>query len=117
MKEVQVKALESAVRLLEAAGVKYAIRTDDGGSYGTLEVVEARKKAPCKYPHGSLATHIRPFIMSMQVGDVSSIPVTPFDPETLASSVASICSKTWGNKNHTACITKDRTAIEVLRLG
>jgi hypothetical protein len=123
MNEIQTKTLESAIKMLKACGVQYAIIDDEGTQYGDLVVRKNSiekpkgKRRPLKYPFGALTNHIRPVIANLNVGDVGRVPVLPFDVESVTGGVGSLCSKTWGLKNHTACLTKDRQYVEVLRLG
>lgn len=123
MNEIQIKTLEQAIKMLKGCGVQYAIIDDTGTQHGDLVIkkksIEKPKstRRPLKYGYGALTAHIRPKLENLAVGDVGRVSVLPFDVEAVTGSVASYCSKTWGNKNHTACLTNDRQFVEVLRLG
>lgn len=121
MNEIQARTLESAIKMLKACGAQYAIVDSDGNKHGDLELKKLPKpkgaRRPLKYPFGALTNHIRPIISKLNVGDVGRVPVAPYDIEAVVGGVGSLCSKTWGLKNHTACLTKDRQYVEVLRLG
>jgi len=57
------KALTNAIKLLKAIGAQYAIKDAEGVVHGDLKAVSKQRKAPPKYPYGSLAKHIRPTLI------------------------------------------------------
>lgn len=119
MKEIQVKTLHNAIRLLSVLPVKYKVITEDGEEFGVLEVVKQPKRVP-RNPHkkwGDLSEYAKSFIESMEVGEVVFLPCADFEPESLRSSASSWMSKTWGNGTYTTLLSKDRSTIEVLRLS
>ncbi len=54
------KALSNAIKLLNAIGAQYAIKDAEGVLHGDLKAVAKQKKAPPKYPYGSISTYVRP---------------------------------------------------------
>ena len=119
MKEIQVKTLHNAIRLLSVLPVKYKVVTEDGEEFGELEVVKQPKRA-LRNPHkkwGDIAEYAKTFIGSMEVGEVVFLPCADFEPESLRSSACSWMSKTWGNGSYTTLLSKDHSTVEVLRLN
>lgn len=119
MREIQVKTLHNAIRLLSVLPVKYKVVTENGEEFGELEVVKQAKRVP-RNPHkkwGDIADYAKSFIGSMEVGEVVFLPCADFDPESLRSSASSWMSKTWGNGSYTTLLSKDHSTVEVLRLN
>ena len=109
------KALSNAIKLLNAIGVKYAIVDAENNKHGELEVVTKKKRQPMKYPYGSLANHIRPYLNKCGVNQTVTIPVGQFDLESVYGSASSIASKDWGNGNHKIGTTDDKKAVVITR--
>ena len=117
MREIENKVLNKALQMLDALKCEYAIVDSDGTKHGELQIQPKKAKRPVKYEWGALTNHIRPLVQSIKIGEVVKVPVAPFDIESVQGSVGSLCFKLWGRGNHTSALTKDRTYIEVLKLG
>ena len=115
MNNIHAKALTNAIKLLNAIGAKYAIVDSDGRTHGALPVNTKKKKAPLKYPYGSLANHIRPHLATCNVNQTISIPVGQFDLNAVYGSASSIASKDWGNGCHRISVSNDKKNVLITR--
>ena len=115
MKEIELKTLNSAIRLLNAIKCSYAIIDTDGNKHGTLEIAE--KKIERKYPYGSITKHVRQYLKELDVGDYLEIPIANFDFETIQSVGCSLFHQSWGKGNYTTCGVNENTALQVMRLA
>lgn len=109
------KALTNAIKLLNAIGAQYAIKDAEGVVHGDLKAVSKQKKAPSKYPYGSLAKHIRPYLDSCGVNQTVTIPIGQFDIDHIYGSASSIATKIWGNGCHKVGTTPDKKAVVLTR--
>ena len=115
MKEIELKTLNNAIRLLNAIKCDYAIIDIDGNKHGTLKIVNKKKEH--KYPHGSITKHVRQYFVPLEVGDSFEIPIGDFDYKSVQSVTGYLFGETWGKGNYTSCYIKENTAIQVLRLA
>jgi hypothetical protein len=104
-------AIEQAVRLLQAGGASFHIKTDDGEWGGPIK----KYKRNIKYPWGSLIAHIKPHIANVKIGDVVNVPFGEFDVDSIRSSLCGHLSDAWGNGSY--MVNKTKTHLEVLRLS
>jgi len=109
------KALSNAIKLLNAIGAQYAIKDAEGVVHGDLKAVSKQKKAPSKYPYGSLSTHIRPYIDACAVNQTVTIPIGQYDLDSLYGSASSMATKMWGNGCHKVGTTADKKAVLLTR--
>lgn len=109
------KALTNAIKLLKAIGAQYAIKDAEGVVHGDLKAVSKQRKAPPKYPYGSLAKHIRPYLDSCGVNQTVTIPIGQYDLDAIYGSTSSIASKEWGNGCHKIGTTTDKKAVVITR--
>ena len=112
---LHAKALSNAIKLLNAIGAQYAIKDADGILHGDLKAVSKQKKAPSKYPYGSLSTHIRPYIDACAVNQTVTIPIGQYDLDSVYGSSSSIATKIWGNGCHKVGTTADKKAVLLTR--
>ena len=112
---LHTKALDNAIKLLKAIGAQYAIKDSEGNLHGDLTAVSKKKKAPPKYPYGSLAKHIRPYLDSCGVNQTVTIPIGQYDLDAIYGSTSSIASKEWGNGCHKIGTTTDKKAVVITR--
>jgi hypothetical protein len=106
MNTLHKRAVDNAVKLLNAIGAQYAIIDTDGVKTGNLEVVTKIKRRKALYPHGEVIKHIKPYIDNIKVNTTVEIPVGKFDLATVYRSVSSNASKSWGTGSH-SITTKD----------
>lgn len=111
---IKEKALQNALSVLDALKCGYKVITTDGQEYGELAVVMPKKRHRSKYPLGTYANYVRPFIDGLTVGDVSVIPLGEFDGKDLQSSVTIHAHHKWGKGSYKTCVTDK--AVEILRI-
>ena len=118
MLDIQKKAIEQFELVLIKAGAKYKIILEDGTQYGDLEVVEKKviKRRSSLLPFGTLSNYFKPYVANLDVGDVVSIPIDKFDPETLRGSVASWAVTNLGKGSVTTMVNHKLNQVDVLRL-
>ena len=109
------KALSNAIKLLNAIGASYAIKDAEGNLHGDLTAVNKKQKAPPKYPFGSVATYIRPYIDSCGVNQTVTIPIGQFDVDRIYGSSSSMATKLWGNGCHKVGTTPDKKNVLLTR--
>jgi hypothetical protein len=110
MNTLHKRAVDNAVKLLNAIGAQYAIIDTDGVKTGNLEVVTKTKRRKALYPHGEVIKHIKPYIDNIKVNTTVEIPVGKFDLATIYRSVSSNASKSWGTNSH-SITTKDGKVV------
>jgi hypothetical protein len=118
MLDIQKKALFSLVAMLQKSGAQFKIILDDGTEYGELEV-QVKKictRKPSLLPRGTLTTFFTPYVSALEVGDVSAIPLSGLDGESLRSSLSSWIHAHWGASGGTTILNKTTNSLEVLRL-
>jgi hypothetical protein len=109
------KALSNAIKLLNAIGAQYVIKDAEGVVHGDLKAVSKQKKAPLKYPYGSLSTHIRPYIDACAVNQTVTIPIGQYDLDSVYGSASSMATKAWGNGCHKVGTSADKKAVLLTR--
>jgi hypothetical protein len=109
------KALSNAIKLLNAIGASYAIKDAEGNLHGDLTSVSKKKKAPPKYPYGSLSSHIRPYIEACGVNQTVTIPIGAYDLDAIYGSSSSMATKLWGNGCHKVGTTPDKKNVLLTR--
>ena len=119
--EVQKEAIARALKLLAAAKCTFAIIEADGTKHGTLEIQasNARTRTALRFPMGALTAYFQPLIKDMKPGDATVIKYGQFGidgdaKESLRSSLASHCSKHWGNKTYITHMND--IGVELLRV-
>lgn len=119
MTEVQVIALNKAIKLLVASGCQYAIVTEQGETISNgLEVAvkQHRQRAPRKYPYGELTSYYRPLInFNADIGSVQVVPCGKYSSEDIRGGVSSTLSREWGKETYITNTTD--AGIEILRVG
>jgi hypothetical protein len=112
---LHAKALSNAIKLLNAIGAQYAIKDAEGNLHGDVKAVAKQKKAPSKYPYGSLSTHIRPYIDSCGVNQTVTIPIGQYDLDSVYGSASSMATKMWGNGCHKVGTSADKKSVLLTR--
>ena len=115
MNTLHTKALTNAIKLLNAIGAQYAIKDAEGVVHGDVKAVSKQKKAPAKYPYGSLSAHVRPYIASCAVNQTVTIPIGQYDLDSVYGSSSSIASKEWGNGCHKIGTSSDKKSVLLTR--
>jgi hypothetical protein len=122
MNTLHVKALNNAIKLLNAIGAKYAVLDSDGIVHGDLEVkkksmmpkTKAKRRA-LRYPFGAVVKYVKPYIDITEVNSTTYIPVAPLDLETVYRSASAIACKEWGNGSHKVGTSKDKQTVILTR--
>ena len=116
MKEIEKKALSSAIRMLDSIHVKYCIEHPDGHFIGALEAKKpiTRSRKEHKYPHGAVTRHVEHYMNNLELGQVITIPVAEFDMDAVQSTACNIARKLHGSGNYTTC--RGDTSLELLLL-
>ena len=118
MSTVKAIAITRAVALLQAAGVDFVIRREDGATLGTLKIATdepEKKRRVSKYAHGMLKEIVMPVIENMQPGDAAVVPYKGVDTHSMQSAVCARADKLWGAKSY---IThKNAVGVEILRVS
>jgi hypothetical protein len=112
---LHAKALTNAIKLLNAIGASYAIKDAEGTLHGDLTAVSKKKKAPPKYPYGSLSAHIRPYVAACEVNQTVTIPIGAYDLDGIYGSASSMATKLWGNGCHKVGTTPDKKNVVLTR--
>jgi hypothetical protein len=115
MNNIHTKALNNAVKLLNAIGAKYAIVDVDLKKYGELEVVTKSKRRPAKYPYGVIRKHIKPYLDHIDVNQTARIPVSPYDAQTVYGSASSTATVLWGKQCHRVGLSDDKRFVLITR--
>jgi hypothetical protein len=115
MNTLHTKALNNAVKLLNAIGAKYAIVDTDLRKYGDLEVITKKKKASPKYPYGVIRKHIKPYLDHIEVNQTARIPVSPYDLDTVYGSASSTATVLWGKSAHRVGSSEDKRFVLITR--
>ena len=119
---VQAEAVTRAIRLLTAAGCKFAIVDAAGQKHGDLEVAEPvahKKRAASRFGVGAFKNYYAPLVAAIAPGSCAVVPYGPFDidkaaRDALRASLCSHCSDTWGNGSYISHMNE--RGIEVLRM-
>ena len=115
---VVTKTIQAAIRQLEAAGCEFRIHDPIGNSYGTLEVVEKKKKKmnPNR-EYGELRAYYDRFMdYNAKRGDVITIPNSPkYTAEEIRGGICAKLTTHWGKGTYTTAITKGGE-VEIMRI-
>ncbi len=124
LSQTQQIALQRLIKTLDVLPVQYVIKTVDGNTFsrGNLQVTERAPKAPKRtrrspYPYGALSQYVKPFLASMQLGDVVQIPYGPYEARYVAHACAAHANRSWGKGTYIVHTNNDKQHIEVMRTG
>jgi hypothetical protein len=114
----QINAIDKALKLLDAAGCIYGVKTPDGRTFGTIPTAQPtfsrpkKRRAPINFRQTGYTAKLR----VLKVGEVEAcLPPTGASPQLLQKTIHSFCYRTWGAGNFTTAIVNG--AVEVLRTG
>lgn len=120
MEKTQQEALNRALVLLKAAGVEYAIRTNDGQVYGDLPI--GVPEVPKKFKRNTdpalieLRRQQQQVLITMQPGDCKRFPVGEYNVQLIRSGLTGWCNHHWGSGGHISTLHKETNEIEILRV-
>jgi len=112
---VVTKSIESAIRLLNAAGCQYKVISPNGDQYGALEVVVKKKKQmnPDR-SYGELRKYYDMFMKyDAKVGDVVEIPAGKYPPEDIRGGICAKLTNIWGKGSYVSAIVENK--VQILR--
>ena len=113
--------LDRSLAILRAMDAKFIVVLPDGTQHAQgdlqLAVPDARKKrrAPSR-PIGTVSAHYKPYIESLQVGQMAEVPYGEFVPESLRGGISAYCNSHWGKGSAVTALHPVKNVVEVLRL-
>jgi hypothetical protein len=113
MKEIEIKEMQRAIKILTLLKLSYAIVTPDGEKFGDLNVHEKKRTKRSPYKWGELKDYSLNYIKNMKVGDVVEIPSNGYELNHLMNSASALAGRMWGKGTYTACSVKD--GIQMMR--
>lgn len=127
MLTVQKRALDLAIRSLQACKAQYYIKDMDGNVFtdGSLIVKEApapkepktKRTSRCGLPRGELTKYVEGCIGQMQSGDVLQVPIYENgNMKSLHSAIASYGCRAWGAGSITTHRDYGNSCVEVMRI-
>lgn len=105
---------------LKNMGCHYAIMLPGGELLSNMPDEPEHKKgkrAPMKYPRGSVRNYFKPMLENAKPGDVVCIPYDRFDRNDLQSNIASYLTAEWGPKSYQTRLDDTNKCVEVFRTG
>ena len=113
--DVKQIAVERAIKMLDAAGAKYAIVLPDGTRLGVLQVAEP-KVLPLRRAkvNPGITAYVKVFLAPMQVGGEVTVPTTPeFSLVSIQTACAQSAGALWGRGNFVT--HRVENGVQVLR--
>lgn len=114
------KAIQDALRNLNAAGCKYVIQKADGtvinGGLEIAPVKAARKKEQRPRTNFAQSGYME-VLKAAKVGEVLELPYGDFVPEDYRSTISASASRHFGNGNAMTTVNHEKRCVELLRLG
>lgn len=117
--DVKNVALNKALGLLNALGLKYKVIDIDGNEYGELKVMpepSSKRIRRLPYPRGHLAAYAKQYVnTNLNVGDVAFIPMSNiFDTKDVAHAAGKLMYQYFGMGSYVTEIGD--SGVEVLRV-
>lgn len=116
MSQVKSKALEQAIKILDALKLEYVIFDSEGNKHGELEVAEKKKRSESEFPRGEIRQYFLPFIKDMGVGDVVEVDAGHYGLERVRGGICSWFLGKYGPSACTTTIKHSKNSVEVLRI-
>ena len=116
MSQIKAKALEQAIKILDALKLSYLIIDENGNKHGSLEAVEQRKRAPSEFPRGEVRGYILPFIKDMKVGDIAQVNAGKYGVERIRANMTSWMIEKYGKGSCTTSANHETNTVEILRI-
>ena len=114
--DINAKAIQKALTILDALGAQYKVITKDGGEFGTLEVVAKSTRAPTprtKFTHFGYKEQIR----SLKVGECKRFTAPDGITATQYRSVlSSAAHQIYGKGAVMTSINSHENTIDTLRI-
>lgn len=112
MMQVEKKALEKAIRILDAVGCRYGIETEDGDVYG-VALQQERKRSSIKNP--GCSKYCEEQLRNLNVGEKLTVQPGDYDPTAVQACLSYAASKLFGQGSITTARNDKSGCIEVMR--
>jgi hypothetical protein len=118
---VHHRIVEESINKMRIAKCAYKIIMPDGTTHehdpdNLFSSKPLRTRRQSKYPYGAMTRHFKPFVDTLAIGDVASIPVGQFDSQALLGGLSAWASTNWGTKSHQAAQNARARTVEIMRL-
>lgn len=122
--QVKTIAIERAISLLKAAGVKYAIVLEDGTKLGDLHIASELKEDVKSEPkrrirNPGITAYVKPFIEKLELvngkNNVIIPPTRVYSINAVQSAATGMASHMWGSGSYIT--SRNDKGVEFLRLG
>ena len=110
MLDIQIEAAKRAIKMLDAAQVKYAVILPDG-IHGPIKL-----KIKPSYKRGETRAYYWPLMENMKAGDIVEIPCKEYDLQTLAKNISATCVHAWGKGSAITQSNKEHNLVVVMRV-
>jgi hypothetical protein len=119
LNKAQLEMLGRMGHTLTNMGCQWVIVTPDGEKYGNMREEDKNKRRPLKHPFGAKTAYVRPYMETLEVGQVAEIPVggSGFDATEVINACSSLACRLWGNGQATSAYNSKTNMVEVLRTG
>lgn len=116
MSDLRNEAIKRAVLLLQASKAKFKVIAEDGTEYGDLAIAPPVSgiKRKRMFKSGELQAHYKPYLDKLEPGDLASIPILSYPPESLRSAITAAACNRWGKGSAMSCVREDN--VELLRI-
>ena len=119
LNKAQLEMLGRMGHTLTNMGCQWVIITPDGEKYGNIREEDKNKRRPLKHQWGVKTAYVRPYMETLEVGQVAEIPVdsSGFTPSEIINACSSLACRLWGNGQATSAYNSKTDMVEILRTG
>lgn len=119
LSKAQVEMLGRIGHTLTNMGCQWVIVTPDGEKYGNIREEDKNKRRPMKHQWGVRTAYVRPYMETLEVGQLAEIPVagSGFNPTEVINACSSLACRLWGNGQATSAYNSKTDKVEILRTG
>lgn len=112
MMQVERKALDKALKILDALGCRYGVETVEGETYGVALQPE-KMRSSVKNP--GCSKYCEQHIKDLNVGEKLTVPVGDYDPPAIQACLAYAATKLFGRGSITTTRNDKSSCVEVMR--
>jgi hypothetical protein len=119
MEEVKIKAVNTAIKMLNAVGdnVRWSVEFE-GQNYGNADLQSRRSpKRNFHYARNETINHFEPLIRGAQIGDVVKVPFLHFDGAVLSTHMSAAAARWFGKGSYTTHKNEKDKCVEFMRIG
>lgn len=116
MSQIKAKALEQAIKILDALNCQYLIIDGEGKQHGDLVIAPKKKRAEPEFPYGEIRQYTLPFIKDLKVGEVVEVDAKNYGLERIRGGICTWFLNKYGPGACTTTIKHSNNSIEVLRI-